>query len=328
MRAWQVRELGEPAHAVQITELPEPMPGPDQVAVRVLSAALNFPDVLMCQGLYQVRPDLPFTPGVELCGEITAVGEGVTGRSIGDRVIGMSAIPHGGFAESALMPAENALAPAQLDDDAAAVLTIAYQTAWAALFRRARLQPGEWVLVQAAAGGVGSAAVQLAKLAGNPVIAIVGGAAKAEAARELGADVVIDRTTDDVVSRVRDVTGGHGADVIFDPVGGDAYDLLARCVAFEGRIVIVGFSGGRIQAPPLNHLLLKNYAVLGLHWGYYQTMRPEVIAEGYEHLSALAAKGQIEPLISGRLAFDELPDGLTRLAAGRSIGRLVWHPTV
>jgi len=327
MKAWQVQELAEPAQAVRVTDIREPEPGPGEVQVRVLSAALNFPDVLMCQGLYQLRPELPFTPGVELCGRITAVGPDVTSRSIGDRVIGMAAIPHGGFAETALMPAESALAPADLDDDAAAVLTIAYQTAWAALFRRANLQPDDIVLVQAASGGVGSAAVQLAKINGNKVIGIVGGGPKVDAALGLGADVVIDRTSDDVVARVKEITEGRGADVIFDPVGGDAYDLLAKCVAFEGRIVIVGFSGGRIQAPALNHVLLKNYAILGLHWGYYRTMRPAVIAEGYEQLNALAAQGLIQPLISGRLGFDELPDGLARLAAGETIGRLVWRPT-
>lgn len=327
MRAWQIASLGAPADVLRVRDVPAPAPAPGQVQVRVRSAALNFPDVLMCQGRYQVRPELPFTPGVELCGEITALGDDVSERAIGDRVIGTAALPHGGFAEIALMPADSMLAPEALDDDAAAVLTIAYQTAWAALFRRAQLQPGETVLVQAAAGGVGSATVQLAGLTGNRVIAIAGGAEKAAAARSLGADVVIDRTAEDVVAAVKEATDGRGADVVFDPVGGDAYDLLAKCVAFEGRIVIVGFSGGRIQAPALNHVLLKNYSILGLHWGYYQTMRPSVITEGQEHLAALAATGKIRPLISGRLAFDELVPGLTALAAGKTIGRLVWHPT-
>jgi NADPH2:quinone reductase len=327
MKAWQVQELGMPADALHAGEYDEPTPAAGQVRVRVRSAALNFPDVLMCQGLYQVRPELPFTPGVELCGEVTALGDGVSDRKIGDRIIGMAALPHGGFAEFALMPAESVRAPESLDDDAAAVLTIAYQTAWAGLFRRARLHADETVLVQAAAGGVGSAAVQLAKINGNRVIAVAGGAEKVAAATELGADVVIDRTSEDVVARVKEATNGHGADVIFDPVGGDAYDLLVKCVAFEGRIVIVGFSGGRIQSPPLNHVLLKNYAILGLHWGYYQTKRPSVIAEGYRHLAQLSDSGQIRPLISQRLGFDELPDGLTQLAHGQSIGRLVWHPS-
>lgn len=326
MKAWQVQQLAMPAEALQQTELPAPEPAAGQVQVRVRSAALNFPDVLMCQGLYQVRPEVPFTPGAELCGEITALGDGVTDRAVGDRVIGMAALPHGAFAETALMPAESVLAPESLDDDAAAVLTIAYQTAWAALFRRAQLQPDDVVLVQAAAGGVGSATVQLAKHNGNQVIAIVGGPEKAAAARELGADVVIDRKAQDVIAAVKEATDGRGADVIFDPVGGDAYDLLAKCVAFEGRIVVVGFSGGRIQAPPHNHLLLKNYSILGLHWGYYQTMRPSVIAQGYAELSGLADAGVIQPLISRRLDFDELADGLTELASGTTIGRQVWNP--
>lgn len=326
MKAWQVQQLAKPADALELIETSAPEPGPGQVQVRVLSAALNFPDVLMCQGLYQVRPELPFTPGAELCGEITALGNGVTDRTIGDRVIGMAALPHGGFAEAALMPAESVLAPDSLDDDEAAVLTIAYQTAWAALFHRARLTADDTVLVQAAAGGVGSAAVQLAKRNGNRVIAIVGGPEKARAATGLGADVVIDRLTEDVVAQVKAATDGHGADVIFDPVGGDAYDLLTKCVAFEGRIVVVGFSGGRIQAPSLNHLLLKNYSILGLHWGYYQTMRPSVIAQGYAELARMAADGDIKPLISRRLDRDELPAGLTELAEGRTVGRLVWHP--
>jgi NADPH:quinone reductase len=326
MKAWQVQQLAKPADALELIEVAAPDPGPDQVQVRVLSAALNFPDVLMCQGLYQVRPELPFTPGAELCGEITALGDGVTDRKIGDRIIGMAALPHGGFAETALMPTSSVLAPEQLDDDAAAVLTIAYQTAWAALFHRAQLTKDDTVLVQAAAGGVGSAAVQLAKLNGNRVIAIVGGPEKADAAKHLGADVVIDRKVEDVIAQVKAATDGHGADVIFDPVGGDAYDLLTKCVAFEGRIVVVGFSGGRIQAPSLNHVLLKNYSILGLHWGHYQTMRPSVIAQGYAELSRLAADGDIKPLISGRLGRDELPQGLTELAEGRTVGRLVWHP--
>ncbi|HWC23666.1 MAG TPA: NADPH:quinone oxidoreductase family protein [Flexivirga sp.] len=327
MQAWQVQELAKPAESLEPTEVAAPEPKAGQVQVKVRSAALNFPDVLMCQGLYQVRPELPFTPGAELCGEITALGEGVTDRKVGDRIIGMAALPHGGFAEIALMPADSALAPEDLDDDAAAVLTIGYQTAWAALFHRAQLSKDDIVLVQAAAGGVGSAAVQLAKINGNRVIAIAGGPEKTAAAKALGADVVIDRRVEDVVAQVKAATDGRGADVIFDPVGGDAYDLLAKCVAFEGRIVVIGFSGGRIQAPPLNHVLLKNYSILGLHWGYYQTMRPSVIAEGYAELSRLAAAGKIRPLISRRLGFDELPQGLTELAEGRTVGRLVWHPT-
>lgn len=327
MKAWQVQQLAEPAEAVQIVEIDRPTPTEGQVQVAVRSAALNFPDVLMCQGLYQVRPELPFTPGVELCGEVTAVGPGVDEGLIGRRLMGGSELPAGGFAQYALMSAKAFQAPDSLDDDDTAVLMIAYQTAWVALHRRAELRPGETVVVQAAAGGVGSAAVQLAKLAGAKVIAVVGGPEKAAAARELGADLVIDRKSQDVVAAIKEATAGKGADVIFDPVGGDAYDLLAKCVAFEGRIVLVGFAGGRIQAPPLNHALIKNYSILGLHWGHYNLMRPEVIEGADRELRALADDGKLDPLISRRLSFDELPEGLTALAAGDTIGRVVWHPT-
>ena len=196
MRAWQVPELGEPRDVLTLAEVPDPVPGPGQVLVRVLGAAANFPDVLMCRGGYQVRPPLPFTPGVELCGEVVAAGPGVTGIAPGDRLIG-GAIG-GAFAELTLMHAASALpAPPGLDDAEAGAFFITYQTGWFGLHRRARLAAGETLLVHAAAGGVGSAAVQLGKTAGARVIGVAGGEEKAEVARALGADVVIDRNTQD-----------------------------------------------------------------------------------------------------------------------------------
>ena len=222
MRAWQVRELGEPLEVLQLSQAPDPQPESGQILVRVLASAANFPDVLMCRGMYQVRPAMPFTPGVELCGEVAALGEGVSRFAIGDRVIGASVLPHGGFAELAIMnEATTYAAPASLDDAEAAAFYLGYQTGWFALHRRARLQPGETLLVHAAAGGVGSAAVQLGKAAGARVIGVVGGPEKAQVARSLGADLVIDRLSEDFVASVMEVTGGRGADVIFDPVGGE-----------------------------------------------------------------------------------------------------------
>ena len=192
MRAWQVRELGEPRDVLTLAEVPDPEPGPGQVLVRVLGAAANFPDVLMCRGGYQVRPPLPFTPGIELCGEVVAAGPGVTGVAPGDRLIGAPA--RRGLRRVALMNAASALpAPDGLDDAEAAAFFITYQTGWFGLHRRARLAAGETLLVHAAAGGVGSGAVQLGKAAGARVIGVAGGARKAEVARALGADVVIDR---------------------------------------------------------------------------------------------------------------------------------------
>jgi NADPH2:quinone reductase len=324
MKAWQVTRNAEPREALRQAEVEVPSPGPGQLLVRVIASALNFPDVMLCLGIYQIRPPLPFTPGVELCGEIAALGEGVDGWGVGERVIGNPILPSGAFAQYVLMDAVDTFrAPAVLSDQAASALHIAYQTAWFALHRRARIQPGETLLVHAAAGGVGSAAVQVGKAAGAQVIAVVGGPQKAEAAAKLGADVVIDRRSQDFISVVKEATAGRGADVVFDPVGGDAYTGSTKCVAFEGRIVIIGFTSGTIPAPALNHALLKNYSIVGLHWGLYRDKDPAQVAAAHDALTALAESGAVAPLIGGHVAFDEVPDALTRLAAGDTIGRLV-----
>jgi NADPH2:quinone reductase len=327
VRAWQVHQFGEPGDALTLTEVPDPEPGPGQILVRVLAAPANFPDVLMCQGTYQVRPPLPFTPGVELCGEVVALGPGVTGFAAGERVVGTAALPAGSFAEAAIMDAAAAFpAPENLDNAEAAAFYIGYQTGWFGLHRRAHLQPGETLLVHAAAGGVGSAAVQLGKAAGARVIGVAGGERKAAAARALGADVVVDRHTQDFVQIVKEVTGGRGADVIYDPVGGDAYDRSAKCVAFEGRILVIGFASGRIPAPALNHALIKNYSIVGLHWGLYTRRAPELIAPAMQDLLKMYAEGRIKPYISKKLPLAEAPQGLTLVGAGKSTGKVVLVP--
>ena len=325
MRAWQVRELGEPLEVLQLSQAPDPQPESGQILVRVLASAANFPDVLMCRGMYQVRPAMPFTPGVELCGEVAALGEGVSRFAIGDRVIGASVLPHGGFAELAIMnEATTYAAPASLDDAEAAAFYLGYQTGWFALHRRARLQPGETLLVHAAAGGVGSAAVQLGKAAGARVIGVVGGPEKAQVARSLGADLVIDRLSEDFVASVKEVTGGRGADVIFDPVGGNAYRRSTKCIAFEGRIVIVGFAGGEVQSAALNHALVKNYSILGLHWGYYNEKDPAAVDACQVLLTLMADAGTLRPLVSERLALGDVAGGIQRLADGSTTGRVVY----
>jgi NADPH2:quinone reductase len=318
MKAWQVFEPGEPAEVLKLNEVPMPEPGPGQVLVRVKAAALNFPDVLLCRGQYQIRPPMPFTPGVELCGEVVGTGQ---------RVIGNPALPNGALAEYALADeAELFEAPSSLDDAAAASMHIAYQTGWFGLHRRANLQAGETLLVHAAAGGVGSAAVQLGRAAGARVIAVVGGPDKAEVARKLGADVVVDRRAENFISVVKEVTEGRGADVIYDPVGGDAYTGSAKCVAFEGRILVVGFAGGTVPTPGLNHALVKNYSIVGLHWGLYKQHNRQLIADCHAKLTELAAQGVVDPLIGGRLGLDEAAEGLRRLGAGESVGRIVVLP--
>jgi NADPH2:quinone reductase len=327
MRAWQVRELGEPRDVLTLAEVPDPEPGPGQVLVRVLGAAANFPDILMCRGEYQVRPPLPYTPGVELCGQVVAAGPGVSGFAVGDRVIGGTAMPFGAFAELAVMNADAALpAPDGLDDAEAAAFFITYQTGWFGLHRRARLAAGETLLVQAAAGGVGSGAVQLGKAAGARVIGVVGGERKAGVARALGADVVIDRHSQDFVEVVKEVTGGRGADVVYDSVGGEAYARSTKCIAFEGRILVVGFASGQIPSAALNHALIKNYSIVGLHWGLYQTKEPQAIRDCHLQLTKLVADGAIRPLVGERLGLEQVPDGLQRLADGATVGRIVFTP--
>ncbi|GGX03305.1 oxidoreductase [Streptomyces malachitofuscus] len=319
MQAWQVHELGEPGEVMRLAETERPAPGEGQVLLKVRAANINFPDALMCRGQYQVRPPLPFTPGVEICGE----------TEDGRRVIANPALPHGGFAEYAVADAAALLpAPDALDDAQAAALHIGYQTGWFALHRRARLEAGETLLVHAAAGGVGSAAVQLGKAAGATVIGVVGGAAKVAVARELGCDTVIDRRQQDVVAAVKEATGGRGADVVFDPVGGEAYTQSAKTVAFEGRIVVVGFAGGSIPSPALNHALIKNYAILGLHWGLYNTKNPKLVQHCHEQLTGLAAQGAIKPLVSERVPLAGAADAVQRVADGVTTGRVAVLPSL
>ena len=325
MKAWRVSELGEPRDVMNLEEVPDPRPEAGQLLVRVLGAAANFADALICRGLYQVKPPLPFTPGLELCGEVAALGPGTAGFAVGDRVIGASVLTAGGFAELALMDAATTFpAPDSLDDAQAAAFYIAYQTGWLGLHHRAHLQPGETLLVHAAAGGVGSAAVQLGKAAGAHVIGVVGGPDKADVARTLGADVVVDRHTGDFVEVVKEVTHGRGADVVYDPVGGDAFQRSTKCIAFEGRILVVGFAGGQIQSAALNHALVKNYSIVGLHWGLYLTKNPALVRACHEELSQLAAAGVVKPLVSERLALDGVADGLQRLADGTTVGRVAY----
>ncbi|WP_329126558.1 NADPH:quinone oxidoreductase family protein [Streptomyces sp. NBC_01465] len=317
MQAWRVHRNGEPGEVMSLEEIDRPVPGEGQLLLKVRAANINFPDALLCRGQYQVRPPLPFTPGVEICGE----------TEDGRRVIANPALPHGGFAEYVTVDANTVLpAPDALDDAEAAALHIGYQTGWFGLHRRAHLQAGETLLVHAAAGGVGSAAVQLGKAAGATVIGVVGGADKARVARELGCDLVIDRHTEDIVAAVKEATGGRGADVVYDPVGGDAYAKSVKCIAFEGRVIIVGFASGSIPTPALNHALVKNYSIVGLHWGLYNQKDPASILACHEELTRLAAEGAIKPLVSERVPMKDAADAVQRVADGTTTGRVVVIP--
>ena len=326
MKTWRVQELGDPKQALKLEEVDEPTPKRGEVIVEVEAAALNFFDALLCRGEYQERPDLPFTPGAEVSGTVSRVGEGVDLRE-GSRVLATPPLPNGGFAERVAVPAESVFAiPEEIPFDAAAAMHIVYQTAYFALHRRASLKEGETVLVHAGAGGVGSATIQLARAAGARVIATAGGAEKVEVCRKLGAEITVDYREENFIEVVKEATEGRGADVVFDPVGGDVFDGSRRCVAFEGRIVVIGFAGGRIAEAPTNHLLVKNYSVVGLHWGLYARVMPHLIPETHEALMRLYENGNINPLIYESVPFEDLPDALERLAGRGTYGKLITRP--
>lgn len=316
MSAWRVVANGEPEEVMELGDVEVPEPGPDEVLVRVRTVALNFPDVLLARGQYQVRPELPFTPGIELCADVAAVGPGVTRVAVGDRVVGWG---QGALAPFAVLPASAVYpAPEGLDDVHACGLTIAYQTAWFGLHRRAALRPGETLLVHAAAGGVGSAACRLGAAAGAHVVGVVGSPEKAAAAKVAGAHEVFLRE-DDWVGALR----ARGVDVVFDPVGGAAFEQSTKVIAVEGRIVVVGFASGDLPRVRPDHLLVKNYSVLGLHWGLYQQVRPQLLDEAHAALCRLVDDGVLVPDVSDVVAFEDAAAGVARLARGGTTGRIV-----
>ena len=321
MYAWQVHELGEPQDVLRWVELPEPVAGPGELRLRVDAVALNFPDVLLCRGQYQEKPALPFTPGLEVCGTV------LDGPRAGERVLAAPGLPNGGMAEQVLVAESAALPiPAEMPAGKAASMLITYQTGYVGLHRRAQLQAGETLLVHAGAGGVGTAAIQLGKAAGARVIATAGGPDKVQVCRDLGADVVIDYNAEDFVAVVKDVTSGRGADVIYDSVGGDITDRSRKCIAFEGRLLIVGFAGGTIPTVPANHVLIKNYSVVGLHWGLYRQYDPLVLAQTHTALLELWAQGLVDPLIGAELPLAEGPKALARLGDRGTVGKVVLVP--
>lgn len=325
MRAWQVHELGDPKDVLRLEELEEPSPGPDEVVVEVEAAALNFFDILLCRGEYQERPELPFTPGGEVAGKVSETGEGVD-LETGQRVIA-TPFPSGGYAQKITVPANSVFPiPDDMPPEKASAMHVAYQTAHFAMHRRAGLREGETVLVHAGAGGVGSATIQIARAAGARVFATAGGEEKVGVCRDLGAEVAIDYREENFIEVVKEVTGGRGADVIFDPVGGDVFDGSRRCVAFEGRIVIIGFTGGKIAEAPTNHVLIKNYSVMGLHWGLYNRVMPKLVRETHDELIRLYEAGEIDPLIHSTVPFEDVPDALALLGNRKTYGKLVTRP--
>jgi NADPH2:quinone reductase len=323
MRAWIVEQV-LPAGEMRLAELPRPVPGADQCLLQVQAAGVNFLDTLMIRGQYQVKPPLPFTPGIEVSGLVAEVGP-ESPYKIGDRLCAMC--DHGGFAEYAIVPRIGSQKlPVEISSRDGVALPIIYPTAHLALRHRARLRSGETVLVHAGAGGVGSAAIQLAKHWGARVIATAGGSEKAALCLQLGADVAIDYAAEPLLDALRRVVGSAGVDVVVDPVGGQVAIDSLRCLAWGGRLIIVGFAGGGIAELPTNRLLLKNAGALGVYWGEYRRHHPELVSEVFAELFELYRTGIVRPLIRDVFPLTDAERALTALAARKTVGKVVLEP--
>jgi NADPH2:quinone reductase len=320
MHAWRGHAFGPPESLVY-EEIPDPELHDGQARIEVKASAVNFPDVLYAAGTYQVKPTPPFIPGMEIAGVV--VESKTPDLPVGARVAS-TLDGSGGYATHAIaFPYNTYRIPDAMSFEDAAAITITYQTGWFALHRRARIQPGEWLLVHAGAGGVGSAAIQLGKAAGAHVIATAGGTRKRDVCLQLGAEVAVDYTSDDFVKAVKGATGGRGADVVFDPVGGDVFDKSTKCIAWEGRIIVIGFTSGRFPEARANHLLVKNYGVLGLHWGMYNLVDAPAVRKAQQEIYALYEAKKIAPLVSERVPLRDAPAAMTKVASRGSVGKIV-----
>ena len=320
MRIWQSHELGNPIDVLALEETDAPSPGPGQVLVDTTAVGLTFPDVLTCRGEYQVPTRFPNTPGGETAGVVTALGEGVEGLEIGTAVTMLG----GGLREQNVVAAGSLFAyPTEaLSAAQAAAIPVNYCTTWFALHDRAQIQEGETILITGAAGGTGTACIQLALAAGAVPIAVVGGDQKADLVRSLGVDYVVDhRANPDWVDEVREMSGG-GVDVAYDAVGGDAFHKVRRCMAWNGRLLIIGFVGGIAQAPT-NHALLKNYSIVGVHWGASLMRNPAGLQAQMAGIFDLARQGKVQPALYPPVAFDQAAQALQDMADRKVYGKLV-----
>jgi len=321
MRAVLCTAWGRPDD-LEVGDRPDPRPNQGEVLIRVRAAAVNFGDTLMIAGKYQVKPDFPFSPGLELAGEVAEVAGRVPGLAVGDRV--MATVDYGAFAEQAVAPAGNVFPiPDAMDFETAAAFPVAYGTSHIALTDKARLAAKETLVVHGAAGGVGLTAVEIGKALGARVIATASSAAKLAVARDHGADESIDYTQEDVIARVKELTDGKGAEVHYDPVGGSAFDAALRSVAWGGRILIIGFASGEIPKIPANILLVKNVDAIGFYWGSYRQHAPDVVRRSFEALLAWYARGRLRPHISHRFPLDQAAEALKTVAARKSSGKVV-----
>lgn len=324
MRALVVEQLAPDYAGCVVKDVPTPEPGPGQVRIRVRAAALNFPDLMQTRGEHQHKPDVPFVGGLELAGEVDAIGAGVTGFSLGQAVV---AGARGGFAEYAIVPAAALRAkPERLSFAQAAGFQVAYLTAYVALVRAARVEAGEWVLVHGAAGGVGLAAVDLAKALGCRVIAASASQAKLEAIQaDYAPDAVVD-VSQGFREAVKALTGAKGADVIYDPVGGDIFDESTRCIAFGGRILSIGFTSGRLPTLPVNIALIKGFSVHGIRAGEYGRQFPEQGRENLEAIWRMAEAGELRPRVHAEYPLDRWREAFETLENRQVVGKTVIRP--
>lgn len=325
MRAIQVDTLGPPS-VCRLREIADPVPGPGAVVIDAVAAGVNFPDVLVVAGQYQNRPPIPFTPGKEAAGTVSALGEGVSGLSVGDPV--MAFVEDGAFAEKVVAKAEHCTPlPHDVPLETAAAMGLVYQTAYFALTERGHMRSGETVVVTGASGGVGMATIQVAKALGGRVLAGVSRPDKAEAAIAAGADATIDLARADLHDSLREQvymhSDGHGADILVDPVGGAVFDAALRALAWRGRAVVVGFAGGAFSDVRTNYLLIKNIAVIGLDWSHYRERLPEQVRAANEQLLTWLAEGRIAPQITERLPLAKAALALTHIYERRAMGKII-----
>lgn len=321
MKAVLCKEFGTPDKLV-IEEIDSPTVKAGDVKIKVRACGVNFPDSLIIQGLYQMKPPFPFSPGLEVSGDVMEVGEGVDNFSIGDRVIGT--MMYGGFAEEVVVPATMTLPmPSNMSYEHGAGFPLVYGTSHIALAHRGNLQAGETLLVLGAAGGVGLTAVELGKLMGARVIAAASTPEKLALTQKYGADEIIQYTTENLRDRVKDLTNGKGANVIYDPVGGDMFDMAVRRLAWEGRYLVIGFASGRIPELPANIPLLKNASIVGVFWGAYMMNDPSVIQQSFQQLLTWYSKGKLKPHIHKTFPMEDASSAILELTERRAMGKVV-----
>ncbi|MEH6388735.1 MULTISPECIES: NADPH:quinone oxidoreductase family protein [Pseudomonas] len=323
MKAVLCKEFG-PASSLVLEETTDPVAGDNQVVIDIHAAGVNFPDTLIIQGKYQIKPPFPFSPGGEAAGVVASVGSNVKHLKPGDRVMGLTG--YGSFAEKVVADATKVLPmPDDMDFTTASGFSMTYGTSMHALTQRGELKPGETLLVLGASGGVGLAAVEIGKAMGARVIAAASSAEKLEVARNAGADEVINYSEVSLKDAVKELTGGKGADVIYDPVGGDLFDEAVRAINWKGRLLVVGFASGRIPDFPINLALLKGSSIVGVFWGSFAAREPQANLDNFRQLFAWHSEGKLKPLVSERFALGEYEQALELLSSRKAVGKVVMQ---